>query len=540
MTETKETPLEETQAPDVSGAPPADVAPSTSEPAIRATLTIAGEPPIDLGKALGDHFKAAGIDAEVVPLKTAPDPTPYPRMDFGDLSLGGSGFASKIPIAQDLQTRQAHIYDSVCGIQRHLNGAEGIPGFLGTVQILSTLLISRQSAAELEEQLPDIVERADRMQQLRTSLRDRLEELKEVNKAIKSGQDEIGHIIFAINKLYGDVMRSGDAEKARRERENARREKAGDLSDPADDDLGDLGDEPKEPVKPKRRTGGKKAAAAAEPTPPPARLGYDDPARPRLFSDTPIAADPRQTTIEDVIKPSSETPVAALPPMSDLLADEGDLGSPSPFDAALSAELDKRDDDRAPSSKTLGEGLGDDEEDLDLDDEDDLDPPDPAAEGMIGDDDLDLDPKLDSDAPLADGLGGDELAAEFAPDPLDDAGYDNEATPAIIMPEQEALMLCPLEPFSKISPARRKILGEGFRDAGKPLLLWTAEWEGRKSTDGTVFAGARVPFKWVKLIGDTLKAFALPYQIRTLDGKQPATLMRKGGRPVELPKILPE
>ena len=536
MTETKENPLEETLVPDASGAPVAAVEPV--EPSIQATITFAGEKPIDLGKALGDQFKAAGIDAEVVPPAPGPDPTPYPRMDFGDLSLGGSAFASKVPIAQDLQTRQAHIYDSVCGIQRHLNGAEGIPGFLGTVQILSTLLISRQSAADLEEQLPDIVERADRLQQLRTSLRDRLEEIKEISKALKGGTDEIGHIIFAINKLYGDVMRSGDAEKARRERESARREKAGDFSDPADDDLGDLGDEPKEPVKPKRR-GGKKAATAAEPTPPPARLGYDDPARPRLFSDTPIAADPRQTTIEDVIKPSSETPAAALPPMSDLLADEGDLGPPSPFDAALSAELDKRDDDRAPSSKTIGEGLGDDE-DLGLDDEDDLDPPDPAAEGMIGDDDLDLDPKLDSDAPLADGLGGDEPAAEFAPDPLDDAGYDNEATPAIIMPEQEALMLCPLEPFSKISPARRKILGEGFRDAGKPLLLWTAEWEGRKSTDGTVFAGARVPFKWVKLIGDTLKAFALPYQIRTLDGKQPATLMRKGGRPVELPKILPE
>ena len=536
MTETKENPLEETLVPDASGAPVAAVEPV--EPSIQATITFAGEKPIDLGKALGDQFKAAGIDAEVVPPAPGPDPTPYPRMDFGDLSLGGSAFASKVPIAQDLQTRQAHIYDSVCGIQRHLNGAEGIPGFLGTVQILSTLLISRQSAADLEEQLPDIVERADRLQQLRTSLRDRLEEIKEISKALKSGTDEIGHIIFAINKLYGDVMRSGDAEKARRERENARREKAGDLSDPADDDLGDLGDEPKETTKPKRR-GGKKAAATAEPTPPPERLAYDDPARPRLFSDPPIAADPRQTTIEDVIKPSSETPAAALPPMSDLLADEGDLGPPSPFDAALSAELDKRDDDRAPSSKTIGEGLGDDE-DLGLDDEDDLDPPDPAAEGMIGDDDLDLDPKLDSDAPLADGLGGDEPAAEFAPDPLDDAGYDNEATPAIIMPEQEALMLCPLEPFSKISASRRKILGEGFRDVGKPLLLWSAEWEGRRSTDGTVFAGARVPFKWVKLIGDTLKAFALPYQIRTLDGKQPATLMRKGGRPVELPKILPE
>lgn len=535
MTETKENPLEKTLAPDASGAPVA-----AAEPSIRATITFAGEKPIDLDKALGDQFKAAGIDAEVVPPAPGPDPAPYPRMDFGDLSLGGSAFASKVPIAQDLQTRQAHIYDSVCGIQRHLNGAEGIPGFLGTVQILSTLLISRQSAADLEEQLPDIVERADRLQQLRTSLRDRLEEIKEISKALKSGTDEIGHIIFAINKLYGDVMRSGDAEKARRERENARREKAGDFSDPADDDLGDLGDEPKETTKPKRR-GGKKAAAAAEPTPPPARLAYDDPARPRLFSDTPIAADPRQTTIDDVIKPadgvSSEAPAAVLPPMSDLLSDETDAGPPSPFDAALSAELDKRDDDRAPSSKTLGEGFTDDDLGLD-DDDDDLGSPDPAAEGMIGDDG-DLAPKLDSDAPLADGLGDDE-PAEFAPDPLQDAGYDNEATPATIMPDQEALMLCPLEPFSKISPVRRKILGEGFRDAGKPLLLWTAEWEGRKSTDGTVFAAAHVPYKWVKLLGDTLKAFGLPYQIRTLDGKQPATLMRKGGRPIELPKILPE
>ena len=80
---------------------------------------------------------------------------------------------------------------------------------------------------------------------------------------------------------------------------------------------------------------------------------------------------------------------------------------------------------------------------------------------------------------------------------------------------------------------------------GSFWVLWligiavTIVW-WRRFGDAVEAAGARVPFKWVKLIGDTLKAFALPYQIRTLDGKQPATLMRKGGRPVELPKILPE
>lgn len=148
---------------------------------------------------------------------------PSPSVDLSDLSL--DRFKLSVPIAQDLESRKAHLYDAVCGMQRYLNGAEGIPGLLGTTQLLGTLLISRGTADQIEEQIPDIVERGDRLQQLRGSLKDRMDELKELGKAIKDGASEIDKILYGLNRLYGQTMRAADAEKAKREREAAKKNK---------------------------------------------------------------------------------------------------------------------------------------------------------------------------------------------------------------------------------------------------------------------------------------------------------------------------
>lgn len=457
------------------------------------------------------------------------DPTPHPRIDLSDLSLGGSSFGMPVPLSQDLLTRQAHIYDAVCGMQRHLNGAEGIPGFLGTVQLLSTILLSPHAQAALEEQLPDIVERADRLMQLRTSLRDRLEELKEMTKAVKSGTDEITHIIYAMNKFFGATMRAGDAEKAKRERDSARRKKSED---------GDFSDGPEEVVEEKPAPKKGRGKKAAEPEKPPAPLAYDDPARPRLFSDTApdgaisagaaTTADPRQVTLDEVLAKDDKPPVLA----PSLLGE--DEPEPAAFDPALSAELDKLDADRAPSSRTIGEFDEHDGEGIDHS-------ADPASEGMVGDDG-DLDGESDAedpDAPIDDGI-------DFAetPPPLGDTGYNKDLNPDLVMLDGTGMMLVPRKEFNELSVARQDLLFKGFDPKSlKPeqvkRYIWEAKWEARTSEAGTQYAVAVVVYDLAATLLRVLQAMSVPHELRTPDGRKPAVLTRRPGRPSDLP-VLPE
>lgn len=233
------------------------------------------------------------------------NPASSPAVKFDDLSL--DKFKITVPIAQDLESRRAHLYDALCGMQRHLNGAEGIPGLLGTTQLLGTLLISRGTVEMMEEQIPDIVERGDRLSQLRNSLKDRMDELKDLGKAIKDGANELDKILYGLNRLYGATMRAADAEKARREREAAKKgKKQTDIFDDSGKLIVENGRAPRAFVEVQFGTG-KSGEPSKE------RLPFDHPDRPRLF-------DPEESESDGAEPPKDDAP----PALSPSLMDEGE------------------------------------------------------------------------------------------------------------------------------------------------------------------------------------------------------------------------
>ena len=245
------------------------------------------------------------------------NPASSSPVDLSDLSL--DSFKLGVPIAQELESRRAHLYDALCGMQRHLNGAEGIPGLLGTTQLLGTLLISRGTVDKMEEQIPDIVERGDRLSQLRNSLKDWMDELKDVGKAIKDGANEIDKILYGLNRLYGATMRAADAEKARREREAAKKgKKQTDIFDDSGRLIVENGRVPRPFVEVQFGTG-----TPGEPSK--ERLPFDHPDRPRLFD-----SEEGEGEGADLLKDD------APPALSPSLMDEGDeheeeLAAPQPI-----------------------------------------------------------------------------------------------------------------------------------------------------------------------------------------------------------------
>ena len=92
-------------------------------------------------------------------------------------------------------------------MQRHLNGAEGIPGLLGTTQLLGTLLISRGTVEMMEEQIPDIVGAGG------PAIAASEQPQRQDGRAQGPGQghqrqnERADKILYGLNCLYGATMR---------------------------------------------------------------------------------------------------------------------------------------------------------------------------------------------------------------------------------------------------------------------------------------------------------------------------------------------
>lgn len=459
---------------------------------------------------------------------TEPTPEFVRPMDFSDLSLGGSAMAGQVPLIQDIETRKAHLYDASCGMSRYLNGAENIPGMLGTVQLLGTLLLSRQALDDIERECPDIVDRADRLSLLRSALKDRFDELKELSKAIKTGQTEIDNIIYGMSKLYGHTMRAGDAEKAKRERANAKSRKDGD----ADFDENEGGDDerPKEDKPAKAKRGRPKAADKAADAQAAEELANrpNFGTRQRLFAEEPVVNDP--PSYASTLSPAEQAAAGEI-----LAAD--DKASAEPMNLELDPEPMSEDEKAEGEAKISASLLGDDDFDFAAPTES------TGGESKAPSSTTHGDPDLTGDATEF----GDDLGEPVGVPMLSDSGYNADAKPAIVDYEGSIQVLIENTIFDAQSDDRQRVLYVGF--PGDKVFVWDITWDVYKSShDGKEYAMTVVPWATARVLLRALSTkdrenkkeigLGIPYHCRIEDNK-PAALRSRAGAPPKLPEVIP-
>ena len=67
--------------------------------------------------------------------------------------------------------------------------------------------------------------------------------------------------------------------------------------------------------------------------------------------------------------------------------------------------------------------------------------------------------------------------------------------------------------------------------------IWDVKWEAKSSAAGTQYAVALVIYDLAATLLRVLAAMEVPHELRTPDGRKPAVLTRRAGRPSDLPTL---